>query len=646
MRAHAMPRGWASIAGLSAFVVLAVALRGVNLGWPPLWTDEAESAINALTIVSTGLPGDHYLGVPIYENTLVRPWPGSEEYEFRDLSYSDRGLAIYHGWLPLYAIAAAFRLAGVTAQEARRGPPAVDGSTAELVHWTAVPRWPSLAFSALLVLFAFQLGRRVGGAGADWAMALATSVSGLFVWLGRQARYYSLTLALDAAGGLAVWNACRRGRFRDHALAGLAAGLLFHTHAVTAVSLVALYALALPFAPSQRSRLAKAALAGTIAALLVLPWAWWSGLLFQATYVPAARQLLSLGSLVRSLPPAVWSTIGLTLASVAFAAALRGRLRERWRRSLADLAPGLGFALAWIVVSYVGFVALMPAPSYFVTRLKLAVAVPAVLMTSLLVTALARALRPTAGPASAAAAMLVLLVVSGQVHVTFPEPGVGAESHEVARLVRSWTLAPGARVYAMPNSHLIVTYYGGRPVQSVSAVRKSWLDRFPGDLVVLDTPRYEGLPAGTVAELARARGLTLDAEQAAVRSRETRQLATAIDVAGKVQAVDPSPRPLGPLEQELRDAMQQFTRQTLALTSRGTPLEGTAPLTTWTDFWQFFFYWFAEPATRTGDAANFAERVRSARAYVLPSGWVVYDCRASRGTPLVPSRASPRDEPR
>ena len=106
-----------------ALVLLALVLRGAWLGSPLLWIDEAESAINALTIVDHGVPVDHHLGLPLYENTLVRPWPESAEYEFRDLSYSDRGLAVYHSWLPLYAIAGALRLAGVTPQAARLGTP-------------------------------------------------------------------------------------------------------------------------------------------------------------------------------------------------------------------------------------------------------------------------------------------------------------------------------------------------------------------------------------------------------------------------------------------------------------------------------------------------------------------------------------------
>jgi len=60
---------------LAILVLVALGLRGYRLGAPALWVDEAESALNALTIVADGLPGDSYLGQPLYENTLMRPGP-------------------------------------------------------------------------------------------------------------------------------------------------------------------------------------------------------------------------------------------------------------------------------------------------------------------------------------------------------------------------------------------------------------------------------------------------------------------------------------------------------------------------------------------------------------------------------------------
>src|SRR5205809_2724665 len=89
-------------------VAAGIVLRGWNLGSPVLSRDEAESAINALTILEHGVPTDRYLDLPVFENTLTQPWPDSFEYEFKDTSYSNRGLAIYHGWLPLYAMAPSF----------------------------------------------------------------------------------------------------------------------------------------------------------------------------------------------------------------------------------------------------------------------------------------------------------------------------------------------------------------------------------------------------------------------------------------------------------------------------------------------------------------------------------------------------------
>jgi hypothetical protein len=77
--------------------------------------DEAESAINGLCIVAEGVPTDRFLGQPLYENTLVRAWPESPEYEFRDISYSDRGLACIG--CPLRD--RRFALAGVTPEQAR-----------------------------------------------------------------------------------------------------------------------------------------------------------------------------------------------------------------------------------------------------------------------------------------------------------------------------------------------------------------------------------------------------------------------------------------------------------------------------------------------------------------------------------------------
>ena len=116
-----------------------------------LWVDEAESSINALTILERGYPADRYLGLPIYENVLLTTSPESKEYEFKDSSYSDRGMAIYHGWLPLYSMAAALRSPGIQPDIDDGRPPAVRHTSQELTRRTVVPRIPSIVFAVLFV---------------------------------------------------------------------------------------------------------------------------------------------------------------------------------------------------------------------------------------------------------------------------------------------------------------------------------------------------------------------------------------------------------------------------------------------------------------------------------------------------------------
>src|SRR5215831_2637822 len=98
---------------LSFLLLTGLACRIYDLGRSPLWGDEAESSINALTILQKGVPADTYQGRPLFENWMIRPWPNNPEFEFRDISYSDRHVAVYHGWLPLYSIALSFRLFGI-----------------------------------------------------------------------------------------------------------------------------------------------------------------------------------------------------------------------------------------------------------------------------------------------------------------------------------------------------------------------------------------------------------------------------------------------------------------------------------------------------------------------------------------------------
>ncbi len=627
-------------------VLVAVGLRGYRLASPaPLLVDEAESAINALTIVADGVPGDRYLGLPLYENTLVRPWPGNAEYEFRDLSYSDRGLAVYHSWLPLYSMAAAFRLAGVTPEAARRGTPLRDATQAEIDYWTAVPRVPSVLFGAVFVIAAWGLGRRMHGPAAAVAMAFAGATSSFFVGSGRVARYYSATLAGSTVCALAIWNAWRRGRLLDHALAGLAIGVLFHIHSLSAVAMSALYLLASPLGRHQPRLWLRVLTAGGTAAVLILPWAAWSGLLGHAYSAPAGRDHIDLPLVLWELPradPFLWATFVVGLAWLAIAARPQSRLSDRWRTPILDEAAGIYFATVWMVLGYAVFCGLIPAASFFVYRLKLMVAVPGLLLMALFASAFARAVRPS-WALLPAAGLAGILVLSGQLPPA-PAQRSQAEFGELLGLVRGWTLGPGGRIFGSPSDHLVWTYYSGRPVQSIAPVRREWLGAFASDLVIIESGTYHIPAPAEVQAVARPHGVVLTVAEAAARARDATRLATALDLQADGASVVPPPRVPDPLDRALVDLVHRSTRVAVQGFLGGTPIGRDETISNWQDFRTSFYYWFSNPAGRSGAALNYRSCRAEARAHILASGFTVLDCRKDRPQPLVPASMPPRAE--
>lgn len=616
------------------FVLLGVGLRAHRLGAPYLWVDEAESALNALTIVADGLPGDHYLGQPLFENIMVRPWPGHEEYEFRDLSYSDRGLAVYHSWIPLYAIAAAFRVAGVTPDQARHGTPVSDARPDTLSYWTAVPRWPSIVFSALFIWAAWRLGSAVGGMPAGLAILATAATANYFVFAGRQARYYSSALAFVTISGWTIWRAWRRGRWADHVLAGVAIGVLFHVHSVSAVMMACLYVSCVPLGWGQPRLLLRLVTAGTPAVIIIVPWAIWSGLLGQAQYQPLARSYFSLGMLLGSVTNATLLMVAVCLGGLLWwAAALRPNLLPpMWRDAMRAQAAGIYFATCWLVLAFVVFILLVPAASFFTFRLRLFAVVPAVLLATLVATAGSRVLRPGAVWLPAAV-VVALLVASGQFPPSLPTH-INVGMADLFAQLRGWNLDRG-RIYASPNEHLVHTYYTGRPVQSVMAVRRSWLDGYQGDLVILESAAYlPPLPAEVQALAARF-GVTLtdDAAQALGERAAVRAILLDRRNEGATVAEPPALEPAR-LEEPLVALVRTQTRAALRDTLRGTPMADLTSTTT-QQFWHAYFYWFADPDARDGEALNYSGCRARADVTVHETGIAVLDCRRRRDRPLV-----------
>jgi hypothetical protein len=210
-------------------------------------------------------------------------------------------------------------------------------------------------------------------------------------------------------------------------------------------------------------------------------------------------------------------------------------------------------------------------------------------------------------------------------------------------MIRDWALGPGSRIYAGPNEHLVLTYYTGKPVQSIAPVRREWLDGFDRDLVILESSNYDPLPANLVMEAAHRHGRTLAEAEVRPLAREALRLATILDLRAEGVSVDPPPRPPDPLDLELVALLRQSTRRAVQEFLRGTPLGRDQTLSTWQDFRFAFYYWFSDPSARKGPGLNYRTCRDTAHATVLLNGTTVLDCRRLRDTPLVrptPERAA------
>jgi hypothetical protein len=357
---------------LLAFLLVLAAglwLRGRDLDAKPTSGDESESAINALTIAQHGLPRGEYLGLPIYENCLIEPWPDHPEYEFRDSSYTASGLTIYHGWLPLYAMWASQRAMGVRPDEVLGPgePLAVRHAPQEVRRRVVAARAPSVLFGGLFLVFLFLAGREMFGNDAAFAAMAVGAVGRPLVYFAREARYYSATLALSTGCCWVAWRVYRRGRWGDFLLAAVLLALLFHTHllaffvaaamtaALTAALTAAMTAALLWRAtgrgaagdgsatprrwPDARPYLPRIAAAVVIVAAAAVPWLAMSGFLAQSSHLPAAWRFLSFPADLIWYPALRVPYLLLPIACAAWlgvVALLHHRLPPRLTRPLAS----------------------------------------------------------------------------------------------------------------------------------------------------------------------------------------------------------------------------------------------------------------------------------------------------------------------
>jgi len=617
---------------LFAVITVAVLLRAWHLDAPMFWVDEAESSINALTILQHGYPSNEYLGLPIYENTLVEPWPEHPEYEFKDISYSDKGFAVYHGWLPLYSIAAAFWAAGIKPDvRPSSWTPRLDEADHRYRTWVA--RVPAVVFSVVFLVLIFACGRVLAGMDVAWAALILAGFSQSIILLGKQARYYSATLAMNALALLFIVLAIRKGRWRDYVGAGIALGLLFHTHLLSAFVACLVFLATLFWQRHHERLLAKLAVMAVLFGVLTVPWMLWTGFLEHTNAIPKAWPLLTWSADVMGYLREKWEfalVYGVGVGSLLFVVLFPDRLPERISAPFRDRRAAFLLLGAWLVLGYLSFCRLIPAASFFWNRLSLAMHVAGLLLVALVFSCTLPWFTRRRTAAGASLLAVVFLTVSGRLPFQRTIRRVG--QLDTLSVIGELPIAKQARFYASPNDHLTLTFYTGLPFQSLAPIRKTFLDTYPGDVVIVEkvaTLIHDDDPIGLsgLRERAARAGVSVtEAElHALVRTLGNRVARERLDK--RVASLVP---PLAPLPQFVADAVAEQYELEVVHTARwwrnwhALPMFRGYHVSFPEDWWTVFFYRFVDPDSRRGEKLNCADRLKTAIGY-LPrsSDWSV-----------------------
>ncbi|HYZ84410.1 MAG TPA: hypothetical protein VE621_08405 [Bryobacteraceae bacterium] len=661
------PRTLARLALIALVLVVGIAIRARHLDTRPLWVDEAESSINALTILEHGVPTDSYLGLPIYENTHVWFWPESEEYEFRDVSYSDKHLAVYHGWLPLYSIAASFALHGIK-PDMRDASVSSKHDLTKQKRRTRAARLPSVVFAALFLIVVFIGGRVMYGRDAGWvALVVGSTFPTQHLEISNQARYYSAQMALTTACCVSLWMVIKSGRWRDILFMAACYVLLFHSHLLGFVGAATMLALSTPIVIRRHPDwFRKLTVFGILLLVGTVPWIIGTGFYRHQSRIPRAWPLLQFPRDLFRYPPfnPRYAGFGILAALVVLCVWLFVKPdSRRFVEPLKRLGPVMLFTLAWAAVGYTTFLFFIPAASFTQSRMNFSYWGPCFILFAAWATALARILTASKlGRMTVVTAMVLMVstffavrLASVSFRVTAADknsrkvftydhiPGTGRWDfyQAIFEKINSMNLDADARIYSAPNTHLVMTFYSGLPIQDITPVRKSFLDSYSGDIVYVDPDMvmYTGiLDPEIIQEIALANGHSISAEQA----RETSILLYTRDYRKEIlealapdqpTELEPVPTFLLPLLETHRVKVAEiFAHGGYDLVTRGHQIKN------WSDWLAVLKYRFVNPDARRGAQANFVQRIRNSDAMILTRGGHAALFRSPWHPPLQTSR--------
>lgn len=171
----------------SCWMLLIVALLLGNLSNAPLWQDEAESALNSLTISSGNLIPK---GSADDNPALLHEWAlyykaNDPKYEYLPTHFLETHYVTLHGWLPIYFIRLGIEIFGKN---------------------EFGPRFFSVVFFGLSLVTLYMMLRRISSpALALWVVAYFSLIPTM-LGFAMEARYYAYTLFFSIFGVFSFWR--------------------------------------------------------------------------------------------------------------------------------------------------------------------------------------------------------------------------------------------------------------------------------------------------------------------------------------------------------------------------------------------------------------------------------------------------------
>jgi hypothetical protein len=437
-------------------------------------------------------------------------------------------------------------------------------------------------------------------------------------------------VTLTTACCVLLWLVIEKCGWRHVWLAAAAFVLLFHTHLLGFLTAAAMAALSTPvIIHRHRDWFRKMAVFAAVVAAGTLPWIIATGFHAHHSRIPRAWPFLQIPADLLHYPPLKWSTaaVGLLILMVVWVYMSRSRVSRDVSAAALRLGPVLVFLGGWTLVGYTTFLLCIPAVSFAHGRLSLSYWGPLFLLGTVMGTTLARVLAARFSwrvpPVLASLLTLLLWFFATGHSLEFgqrSEENKWAVYEDVFRQLDSMHLDAATKLYASPNSHLVLSVYSGLPIQDITPVKKSYLDSYRGDLVYinLDVAMVTGiLDAERVRAAALRSGYVLssDAAEEALMRLRTRPYRESIMEAlapGEPSTLEPLPAYAQELLAAHRAAVASaFTKFDYDLVTRGFQIRD------WSDWVSVLKYRFVDPQARRGRHANYVDRLRGADAIVL-----------------------------